>query len=104
LVPMSPKGLAHEVLKTAVADRWYRLPRGDVDLVVATTFRLSEDTYLEPDDVIYPRASGIPGLTAANALLVVEVANLRCATTSAARRRSTPASAFASSGSSMRFG
>jgi Uma2 family endonuclease len=75
LVPMSPKGLQHEVLKTAVADRWYRLPEREVDLAIATTFRLSEDTYLEPDVVIYPRASGIRGLTAATALLVVEIAD-----------------------------
>src|SRR5271156_5228865 len=75
LVPMSPKGLAHEVLKTALADRWYRLPERHVDLAIATTFRLSEDTYLEPDVVIYPRASGILGLTAATALLIVEIAD-----------------------------
>jgi hypothetical protein len=43
---MSPKGLEHEVLKTAMADRWYRLPEREVDLAIATTFRLSEDTYL----------------------------------------------------------
>ena len=75
LVPMSPKGLQHEVLKTAMADRWYRLPEREVDLAIATTFRLSEDTYLEPDVVIYPRASGIRGLSAATALLVVEIAD-----------------------------
>ncbi len=75
LVPMSPKGNAHEVVKTALAKRWYRLPRGDVDLAVATTFRLSEYTYLEPDVVIFPRASGIPGLAADNVLLVVEIAD-----------------------------
>ena len=49
LVPMSPKGNDHELVKTALADRWYRLPECDVDLAIATTFRLSEDTYLEPD-------------------------------------------------------
>jgi Uma2 family endonuclease len=75
LVPMSPKGLAHEVLKTALADRWYRLPKSNADLVIATTFRLSEDTYLEPDVVIFPRASGIAGLRANNVLLVVEIAD-----------------------------
>jgi Uma2 family endonuclease len=75
LAPMSPKGLQHEVLKTAMADRWYRLPEREVDLAIATTFRLSEDTYLEPDVVIYPRASGIRGLSAATALLVVEIAD-----------------------------
>jgi Putative restriction endonuclease len=36
---------------------------------------LSEDTYLEPDVVIYPRATGLKGLTGANALLVVEIAD-----------------------------
>ncbi len=40
-----------------------------------TTFRLSEDTYLEPDIVIYPRANGIKGLSANNVLLVVEIAD-----------------------------
>ncbi len=40
-----------------------------------TTFRLSEDTYLEPDVVIYPRASGLQGLTGASVLLVVEIAD-----------------------------
>ncbi len=75
LVPMSPKGNHHEVLKAALADRWYRLPERDADLAVATTFRLCEDTYLEPDVVIFPRASGIRGLTADNALLVVEIAD-----------------------------
>jgi Uma2 family endonuclease len=75
LVPMSPKGLEHEVLKAALADRWYRLPECKVDLAIATTFRLSEDTYLEPDVVIYPRTTGIKGLGASNVLLVVEIAD-----------------------------
>jgi Uma2 family endonuclease len=75
LVPMSPKGFEHEVLKTALLDRWYRLPDREADLVAATTFRLSEDTYLEPDVVIYPRTTGIRGLNAINVLLVVEIAD-----------------------------
>ena len=44
-------------------------------MVPETTFRLSEDTYLEPDVVIYPRASGIRGFSADNVLLVVEIAD-----------------------------
>ena len=40
-----------------------------------TTFRLTPDTYLEPDFVFYPKASGIKGLTAATAKLVVELAD-----------------------------
>ena len=36
---------------------------------------ISEDTYLEPAVVIYPRASGMPGLTADNVPPVVEIAD-----------------------------
>src|SRR5208283_1226718 len=75
LVPMSPKGNHHEVVKAALLRRWYRAAPDEYDLVPETTFRLSDDTYLEPDVVIFPRATGIPGLTAANALLVVEIAD-----------------------------
>ncbi len=75
LVPMSPKGLAHEVVKTALLRRWYRVAPDHLDLTPETTFRLSEDTYLEPDVVVYPRTTGLEGLTGANVLLVVEIAD-----------------------------
>jgi Uma2 family endonuclease len=75
LVPMSPKGIQHEVVKRALLDRWIRARPDDVHLAPETTFRLSEDTYLEPDIVIYPRASGLQGLTGASVLLVVEIAD-----------------------------
>ncbi len=75
LVPMSPKGIRHEVMKAALLRRWYRVVPDELDLVSETTFRLSEDTYLEPDVVIYPRTSGLRGLTGANVLLVVEIAD-----------------------------
>ena len=75
LVPMSPKGNHHEVVKAALLRRWYRAAPDEVDLVPETTFRLSEDTYLEPDVVIYPRTTGIRGLAADNVLLVVEIAD-----------------------------
>jgi Uma2 family endonuclease len=75
LVPMSPKGSRHEVVKAALLRRWYRASPDEFSSVPETTFRLSEDTYLEPDVVIYPRTSGIRGLSANNVLLVVEIAD-----------------------------
>jgi Uma2 family endonuclease len=75
LVPMSPKGNHHEVVKTALLAQWYRTTPGDVLLTPETTFRLSDDTYLEPDVVVYPRTSGLLGLTGANVLLVVEISD-----------------------------
>jgi Uma2 family endonuclease len=75
LVPISPKGIQHEIVRTALQRRWYKLAPEETDLATETTFRLSEDTYLEPDVVVYPRATGLRGLTGANALLVVEIAD-----------------------------
>src|SRR5215475_6058511 len=75
IVPMSPKGSHHEMVKAALNVYWVsRLPK-DLMVVGETTFRLTNDTYLEPDFVFYPKASGIRGLAAANARLVVEIAD-----------------------------
>jgi Uma2 family endonuclease len=75
LVPMSPKGNHHEVVKIALLRRWYRVASDDLDLAPETTFRLSEDTYLEPDVVVYPSALEPKDLTGPNVLLVVEIAD-----------------------------
>jgi Uma2 family endonuclease len=75
LVPMSPKGNEHEVVKTALLARWYRARPDDVLLTPETTFRLSEDTYLEPDVVVYPERLEPKDLRGSNVLLVVEIAD-----------------------------
>lgn len=75
LVPMSAKGNRHETVKSALLDRWYRSRPDDCRLVPGTTFRLSEDTYLEPDVVIYERDKGLKNLSGENVLLVVEMAD-----------------------------
>jgi Uma2 family endonuclease len=62
-------------VKSALVDLWIRSRPDDCRVTQETTFRLSEDTYLEPDVVIYPRANGLRGLTGANVLLVVEIAD-----------------------------
>jgi Uma2 family endonuclease len=75
IVPMSPKGNQHEILKAALIHYWVpRLPE-HLRLVTETTFRLTLDTYLKPDFVFYPKATGIRGLSAATVPLVVEIAD-----------------------------
>jgi Uma2 family endonuclease len=74
IVPMSPKGNHHELLKAALNVYWAsRLPP-DSMFVTETTFRFTEDTYLEPDFVFYPRG-GLRELSGTNAKLVVEIAD-----------------------------
>jgi len=75
LVLMSPKGARHELVKVALLRRWFGARPQDLDIAPETTFRLSPDTYLEPDLVIYPAASGLLALSAENVLLVVEIAD-----------------------------
>ena len=75
LVPMSPKGARHELVKVALNRRWTRAAPSDCGVAQQTTFRLSPDTYLEPDFVIYPEAAGLLAISAENVLLVVEIAD-----------------------------
>jgi Uma2 family endonuclease len=72
---MSPKGHQHEVLKTALTIYWAQRLPADLLFTAETTFRLSPDTYLEPDFVFYPKGTGVRGLSAATARLVVEIAD-----------------------------
>jgi Uma2 family endonuclease len=75
LVPMPPKGNRHEVLKTKLIIEWARrLPKG-VLFTPETTFRLADDTYLEPDFTFYEASVGLKGLNGQTALLVVEIAD-----------------------------
>ena len=73
LVPMSPKGSRHEVLKVALNRHWLKLCPDEVQIAQETTFRLSADTYLEPDFMLYPSDVGLVGIKGENVLLVVEV-------------------------------
>lgn len=75
VVPMAAKGNQHEILKAALMLHWARRLPDDLRFVTETTFRLTPDTYLEPDFVFYPKASGIRGLNADTAKLVVEIAD-----------------------------
>ncbi len=74
LVPMSPKGARHELVKVALNARWVRASPQSCFVAPETTFRLSDDTFLEPDFVIYARETGLTGITGPNILLVAEVA------------------------------
>ncbi len=75
LVPMSPKGNHHEVLKAKLNIHFARYAPRDVTFVPETTFHLSDSTYLEPDFVFYNEEQPLADLNGGNALLVVEIAD-----------------------------
>ncbi|BBF94333.1 Uma2 family endonuclease [Blastochloris tepida] len=75
IVPMSPKGILHETLKISLARFWNRRLPDDIVLAQETTFRLNQDTFVEPDFVFFRRADGLAALSPATALLAVEIAD-----------------------------
>ena len=75
VVPMSPKGIRHERVKGTLAKYWYqRLPAG-IELIQETTFRLDEDTFVEPDFVFFRASEGLANLKPETCLLAIEVAD-----------------------------
>jgi Uma2 family endonuclease len=75
VVPMAPKGNHHEILKAALNTYWVKRLPERFRLVPETTFRLSPDTYIEPDFIFYDKAVGIRGLKADTAHFAVEIAD-----------------------------
>jgi Uma2 family endonuclease len=75
VVPMSPKGNSHEVLKHALIHYWARRVPGTLTFTTETTFRLTPDTYLEPDFIFFDSKIRLKDLDPTNALFVVEIAD-----------------------------
>ncbi|MHB2167704.1 Uma2 family endonuclease [Alsobacter sp. R-9] len=75
LVVMPAKGIHHEVLKAAVNRSWNRAAAADLQIVPETTFRLSPDTFLEPDFVVFRAPVTLRTITGPSILLAVEVAD-----------------------------
>jgi Uma2 family endonuclease len=75
VVPISPKGLRHERLKSWMNRQLHRMLPDTIGFTPETTFRLSPDTFLEPDFVLYDEAVGLEGLNGATCLLAIEIAD-----------------------------
>jgi len=75
LIPMNAKGARHETLKLEINAAWGRACPRDMVFIPETTFRLSSDTFLEPDFLVFPRRIGIPGIRGDNVLLAVEISD-----------------------------
>jgi len=75
VVPMSPKGRRHELLRIALNDYWVSHKKPGLRVAPETTFRLDADTFLEPDFVFYPVSQGLVNLKPDTVLLAVEVSD-----------------------------
>ena len=75
IVPMSPKGRRHEIVREALAFRFSRAAPEGVFVVSEPQFNVAEDTYAVPDILVRPSGIKTPDLRGADALLVVEIAD-----------------------------
>lgn len=75
IVPMNAKGIEHEVIKTALNYHLVKTVPDDFRVAQETTFRLNEDSFVEPDFIIFRKAEGLANLNPRTALLAIEVAD-----------------------------
>jgi Uma2 family endonuclease len=77
MVPMSPEGNRHAIIRVELAFRLTELALSAGGLMVAVEpqFNLSSDSYLKPDILVHPRIIKTPLLRPADALLLVEIAD-----------------------------
>ena len=75
IVPMSPKGRRHEIIREEIAFRFSRLAPDNIFVTSEPQFNLSQDTYTEPDILVRPATIRTPDLRGGDTLLVIEVAD-----------------------------
>jgi Uma2 family endonuclease len=75
IVPMSPRGRRHELLREELAFRFTKSAPPGTFVASEPQFNLNEDTYTIPDILVRPAAIKTPDLRGADALLLVEIAD-----------------------------
>ena len=75
VVPMSPKGNRHELIKSALNRYWTRKLLDAVCLVTETTLHVADDTFHEPDFLFYLAADGLINLPPLKVQLIVEISD-----------------------------
>ena len=75
IVPMSPKGNRHELVRDELGDRLAQHLPKDVKVSTELGWRPADDSYFEPDLLIYARGQKGPTLPAPQVLVPIEIAD-----------------------------
>ena len=75
LVPMSPKGFFHERVKLRLNLFLARNCPERFLVIPETTFRLSDDTFIEPDFLVFPASVPLREMKGPDAVLAIEVSD-----------------------------
>jgi Uma2 family endonuclease len=74
IVPTSPKGRRHEIVRVRLAFDLSRSAPSGVIVASEPQLNLSQDTFVIPDILVHPAAIETPDVSGSDTLLVVEVA------------------------------
>ncbi len=75
VLPMSPKGARHELVKIALNRFFQRAAPDHLEVAQETTLRLDKDTFVEPDFCVFPRGIDLKALNGDAVLLAIEIAD-----------------------------
>jgi Uma2 family endonuclease len=75
VVPMSPKGARHELVKIALNRFFQRAAPDHLEIAPETTLHLDKDSFVEPDFCVFRRGLDLEALDGGAVLLAVEVAD-----------------------------
>jgi Uma2 family endonuclease len=75
VVPMSPKGARHDLVKIALNRFFQHTAPDHLEIAPETTLRLDKDTFVEPDFIVFPRGTDLKVVNGGAVLLAVEVAD-----------------------------
>ena len=77
IVPMSPNGRRHEVIREDLEQLLRALTPLDIRIIGEPQLNLADDTYTKPDLLVRPAGIRTPDVRGDTALLVIEVADTR---------------------------
>jgi Uma2 family endonuclease len=75
VVPMSPKGARHEMVKIELNEHLQKTKASDLSIGPETTLRLDEISFVEPDFCVFPRKIAPGDMRGYDVLLAIEIAD-----------------------------
>lgn len=75
VVPMSPKGARHEMVKIELNEHLQKTKAADLSIAPETTLRLDEKSFVEPDFCVFPRSINPGDMRGYDVLLAIEIAD-----------------------------
>lgn len=75
VVPMSPKGARHELVKLELNEHLQTTKAADLKIASETTLRLDDKSFVEPDFCVFPRAIAPGDMRGYDVLLAIEISD-----------------------------